>query len=65
MDKMRKEYKKPNMETMAFETSYGVLDDIISKNTGGSTEDNPPSIHAKPYNGWQMESWEEQDTEKE
>lgn len=63
---MRKEYQKPNMETMAFETSYGVLDDIIlSKESGSSTEANPPSIHAKPSSGWQIESWEEAEAENE
>lgn len=61
---MRKEYKKPNMEIVAFETSYGVLDDVISKETTGE-ESNPPSIHAKPYNGWQTESWEESEAENE
>lgn len=61
---MRKEYQKPNMVTMAFETSYGVLDDIISKNKKGE-EGNPPSIHAKPSSGWQIESWEEAEAENE
>lgn len=62
---MRKEYQKPNMETMAFETSYGVLDDIISRGTNESTNGNPPSIHAKPSSGWQIESWEEAEAENE
>lgn len=52
------------METMAFETSYGVLDDIISKDKKGE-EGNPPSIHAKPSSGWQIESWEEAEAENE
>ena len=53
------------METMAFETSYGVLDDtILSKESGSSTEGNPPSsIHAKPSSGWQIGSWEEAENE--
>lgn len=52
------------METMAFETSYGVLDDIISKDKEG-VEGNPPNIHAKPSSGWQIESWEEAEAENE
>lgn len=63
---MRKEYQKPSMKAVFYETSYGILDNtIISNNTEGSTEGNPPSIHAKPYNGWQTESWEEAESENE
>lgn len=59
---MRKEYQKPSMKALAFETSYGVLDDIISKDKKGE-EGNPPSIHAKPSSGWEIESWEEAENE--
>lgn len=61
---MRKEYKKPSMEMIGFETAYGILDDILSKDTNG-TEGNPSNIRAKPNNGWQMENWEETETEND
>ncbi len=46
---MKKEYKKPNMDIMAFETSYGVMQVGTLQGGGNTSSDKIPEAYSKQH----------------
>lgn len=69
---MRKEYQKPSMKAVAYETSYGVMQDNTSPNgtieTGGNSSGNgggPGTDKAYSKHNDFIPTWEDHDKEEE
>ena len=66
---MRKEYQKPSMKAVAYETSYGVMQDNTSPN-GSIEEGGPTSGPGGPTDSYSKQhdfipTWEDHDKEEE
>lgn len=65
---MRKEYQKPSMKALAFETSYGVMQDNTSPNgsneNGGATSGSGITDAYSKHNDF-IPTWEDSGKEEE